>query len=63
MIKDSVILPVLEEMQIGVDFDSRYQGIQKELSNAVIPFKKVKITNCLKKRKNIILNYLKDELK
>ena len=42
MIKDSNILPTLEEMKIGGDFDSGYQGIQKELSNAVIPFKKSK---------------------
>lgn len=42
MIKDSNILPTLEDMKIGGDFDSGYQGIQKELSNAVIPFKKSK---------------------
>ena len=42
MIKDSEILPVLEEMKISGDFDSGYQGIQKELSKAIIPFKKSK---------------------
>ena len=31
MIKDSNILPVLEEMNLGGDFDSGYQGIQKRI--------------------------------
>lgn len=42
MIKDSEILPTLEEMNIGGMFDLGYQGIQNQLSNAIIPFKRSK---------------------
>lgn len=42
MIKDSGILPVLQSMGISGEFDSGYQGIQKELSKAIIPYKKSK---------------------
>lgn len=43
MIQESDILPTLEEMKIGGKFDSGYQGIQKELSKAIIPIKKSKL--------------------
>ena len=42
MMKDSGVLPILKEMDIGGDFDSGYQGIQKELPKAEIPIKKSK---------------------
>lgn len=42
MLKDSNILPILEEMNIGGMFDSGYQGVQNELSGAIIPYKKSK---------------------
>lgn len=42
MIKDSQILPVLEDMKIKGKFDSGYQGIQEHLSGAIIPYKKSK---------------------
>jgi len=40
MLKDSNILSTLEEKGIGGKFDSGYQGVQKELSRAIIPKKK-----------------------
>ncbi len=52
MIKDSNILPVLEEMNLGGDFDSGYQGIQKELSKAIIPYKKSKKHELTEEEKN-----------
>ena len=42
IIKDSKILPVLEKMKIKGKFDSGYQGIQNQLSGAMIPYKKSK---------------------
>ena len=42
MLKNSDILPFLEERKISGKFDSGYQGVQKELTNAIIPFKKSK---------------------
>ena len=42
IIKDSKILPTLEEMKIKGKFDSGYQGIQNQLSGAMIPYKKSK---------------------
>lgn len=42
MLKDSNILGILEEKGIGGKFDSGYQGVQTELSKAVIPKKKSK---------------------
>lgn len=42
MIKDSDIIDDLNELGIGGKFDSGYQGIQKELDNAIIPYKKSK---------------------
>ena len=42
MLKNSDVLPFLEERKISGKFDSGYQGVQKELTNAVIPFKKSK---------------------
>lgn len=42
MLKDSNILDTLEEKGIGGKFDSGYQGVQKELSKAIIPKKKSK---------------------
>lgn len=43
MLKDSGILTVLEEKKISGKFDSGYQGVQKELSKAIIPKKKSKL--------------------
>ena len=42
MIKDSNIIDSLNELKISGKFDSGYQGIQKELNNASIPYKKSK---------------------
>ena len=42
MLKDSDIIDDLNELGIGSKFDSGYQGIQKELDNAIIPYKKSK---------------------
>lgn len=42
MLQQSEILAPLEELGIGGKFDSGYQGVQKELSKAVIPKKKSK---------------------
>lgn len=42
MIKDSKILPILENMKIKGKFDSGYQGIQNQLSGAIIPYKRSK---------------------
>lgn len=43
MLKDSNILDTLEEKGIGGKFDSGYQGVQKELTRAIIPKKKSKL--------------------
>lgn len=43
MLKDSNIIDVLEEKGIGGKFDSGYQGVQKDLSKAIIPKKKSKL--------------------
>lgn len=43
ILQESNILPTLEEMGIGGKFDSGYQGIQKELTKAIIPKKKSKL--------------------
>lgn len=42
IINNSGIIPILEGLNIGGMFDSGYQGIQKQLSNAIIPIKKSK---------------------
>lgn len=52
MIKDSNILPTLEEMKIKGKFDSGYQGIQTQLSGAIIPYKKSKNHELTEKEKN-----------
>ena len=39
MLKNSEIIDILESLKIKGLFDSGYQGIQKLLTNAVIPFK------------------------
>lgn len=43
ILKNSQILPVLEEKGIKSKFDCGYQGVQKEISGAMIPFKKSKL--------------------
>lgn len=43
MLQESGIIPTLEELGIGAKFDSGYQGVQKELTKAVIPKKKSKL--------------------
>lgn len=43
MLQESGIIPTLEELGIGGKFDSGYQGVQKELTKAVIPKKKSKL--------------------
>lgn len=42
MLKNSDIVSVLNEKKIGGKLDSGYQGVQKELDNASIPYKKSK---------------------
>jgi len=61
MLKNSDILPFLEERKISGKFDSGYQGVQKELTNAIIPFKKSKNHELTEEEKNITKNYLKKE--
>lgn len=72
MLKDSEILPILEEMKIGGKFDSGYQGVQKELSNAIIPKKKSKLHELTEEekgfnkqlsRKRIAIEHVNRELK
>lgn len=72
MIKNSDILSTLEENQIGGRFDSGYQGIQKELSKAMIPKKKSKFHelseeekefNKLLSQKRIAIEHVNRELK
>lgn len=43
ILKNSQILPVLEEKGIKSKFDCGYQGVQKEISGTMIPFKKSKL--------------------
>lgn len=43
ILKESGVLPILEEKSIGGKLDSGYQGVQKELSKAMIPKKKSKL--------------------
>ena len=52
MIKDSKILPILKEMKIKGKFDSGYQGIQTQLSNAIISHKKSKNHELTEEEKN-----------
>lgn len=52
IIKDSKILPILEEMKIKGKFDSGYQGIQDQLSDAMIPYKKSKNHELTEEEKN-----------
>ena len=42
MLKDSNILETLNKLGISGNFDSGYQGVQKELNNVSIPYKKSK---------------------
>ena len=42
MLKDSNILETLNKLGISGKFDSGYQGVQKELNNVSIPYKKFK---------------------
>ena len=52
IIKDSKILPILEEMKIKGKFVSGYQGIQNQLSGAMIPYKKSKNHELTEEEKN-----------
>lgn len=51
MLQESKILSILEEMGIGGKFDSGYQGVQKELTKAVIPKKKSKLHDLTEEEK------------
>lgn len=51
MLKDSDIICALEEKGIGGKFDSGYQGVQKELTKAIIPKKKTKLHELTKEEK------------
>ena len=42
MFKDSDVIETLNRLEIGGKFDSGYQGVQKELNNSSIPYKKSK---------------------
>lgn len=42
MLKNSNIIPILNEKKISGKFDSGYQGVQKQLNSASIPYKKSK---------------------
>ena len=42
MFKDSDVIDTLNKLEIGGKFDSGYQGVQKELNNSSIPYKKSK---------------------
>lgn len=63
MLKDSNILSTLREKNIGGDFDSGYQGIQNELSNAVIPIKKSKNHELTDEEKTFNTNLSKRRIK
>lgn len=72
MLKDSNILSTLEEKGIGGKFDSGYQGVQKELSRAIMPKKKSKLHELTEEekeynkqlsKKRIAIEHINRELK
>ena len=52
MLQESDILPELEKLGVGGKFDSGYQGVQKELSKAMIPIKKSKLHELTEEEKS-----------
>jgi len=63
MLKDSNILPTLNELDICGMFDSGYQGVQKELSKATIPYKKSKKHQLTKEEKEFNKNLSRKRVK
>lgn len=72
MLKDSNILGTLELKGIGGKFDNGYQGVQKELSKAIIPKKKSKLHELTEEekefnkqlsKKRIVIEHVNRELK
>lgn len=62
MIKNSKIIDILESLKIKGLFDSGYQGIQKLLTNAIIPFKESKYHKLTDEEREFNTNHSKKRI-